>query len=273
MKTVAVLMFAIVTLAASGIALLGSSAYAYRFEDVCPAQAPPGSDQSQWTQFRDACIRDDSARDRPFFDQCLTKCAVAAAAEGFKPPTPAPPVTNESPIVNPNWCGVVPASPPPPHFETRPGDWERVRQACMRSADLSLGSTCSDMCLNAEEAWQHQRAGDFNQTPTANWPPPSPNATRHTEVPLPGGGTVQGYSGSAPHPPGAEGPFPLPGGSKGYILHPPAAPSISPSPSASQSSGDPPGPFYSFAGEDDNAETAMPPDAAADISLLRMLNS
>jgi hypothetical protein len=142
-----------VMLALSGTVLFGSNAYAYRFEDVCPAPAPPGSDQSQWTQFRDACIKDDSATDRRFFDQCMTKCAVAAGADGFKPPTPAPPpqITTESPIVNPNWCGGVPASPPPPHFENGPGEWQRIRQECMRTPGFSLGSTCTAECMGAEE--------------------------------------------------------------------------------------------------------------------------
>ncbi len=125
-------------------------------------------------------------------------------------PATAPTPTAE----NPNWCSDVPASPPPPGGNFRAAGWASIRQMCTRQLDFTDWETCMHACQGAEELWQRWKEGDFNQPPISNWPPPTPNPTKHFQVPLPGGGSVEGYSGLVPPPRGIEGPFPLPGGGR-----------------------------------------------------------
>jgi hypothetical protein len=89
------------------------------------------------------------------------------------------------PTGRPQWCTDAPASPPPPGFDRHPGDWANVRKMCEARAD----SGCRRLCALAEELWSRKKVGQMNQPNTF---PPA------TDKP--------------------QGPFPLPGGAKGYIL-------------------------------------------------------
>jgi hypothetical protein len=119
---------------------------------------------------------------------------MVANAEAQLPPAATPQATPAA-LLNPNWCSDVPASPPPPNFDYRPGEWAYVRKMCMaKMSDLS----CTGFCRNAEDRWRQQKAGLLNQ----------PNALPSPTDKL-------------------QGPFPLPGGASGYIL--PAQPAPAPS--------------------------------------------
>src|ERR1700685_232517 len=89
------------------------------------------------------------------------------------------------PTNGPQWCTDAPASPPPPGFEHRPGDWANVRKMCAAHGDRG----CMWLCELALELWSMKKAGRLNQPNTF---PPA------TDKP--------------------QGPFPLPGGAKGDIL-------------------------------------------------------
>jgi hypothetical protein len=168
--------------------------------------------------------------------------AVLIAFLGYvraQPPAASP----ASAPTNANWCADAPASPPPPGFELRPGDWPNVRKMC---AAHMHDRGCVGLCAFAEELWRRKKAGQPNQPSTAPSPSDQP-----------------------------QGPFPLPGGASGYIL--PVPPSPTPGdptsdatdalPAALSSVILPPGPFSNFPGQDLNALTeAQPPDAAADVS-------
>src|SRR6266404_2539809 len=116
--------------------------------------------------------------------------ALSAAIAGAQQPTPSAPL-------NPNWCSRAPASPPPPQFEHKPGQWAAVRQICMNVRKGDKG--CEDICQTAEDLWNLKKSGRLNQPNT--WP-------SQTDKPL--------------------GPFPLPGGASGYVV--PAQPAPSPAP-------------------------------------------
>ncbi|MHB8382483.1 MAG: hypothetical protein ACYDC3_09125 [Candidatus Binataceae bacterium] len=139
------------------LVFIGGLASAFDFEDICPVQAPPTWTATAWSQFRDSCIADDSAHDRHLVDDCLRKCASADQAEGIKPkikPFKLHSAPGEAPL-NPNWCSSVPASPAPPHFENRPGDWAQIRQGSMNTAPIDVG--CRDACEAAEELWTRKK--------------------------------------------------------------------------------------------------------------------
>ncbi len=90
---------------------------------------------------------------------------------------------------NPNWCSDVPASPPPPHYqaENRPNAWADTRKRCMNAVDTDW--MCMDTCGTARELWQRAKAGTLNQPLTY------PLSTDKLQ-----------------------GPFPLQGGAKGWVL-------------------------------------------------------
>jgi hypothetical protein len=97
------------------------------------------------------------------------------------------------PTSTPQWRPDAPASPPPPGFEHRPGDWTAARKMCgARLHDRG----CRYICSFALELWSMKKAGRLNQPNTF---PPA------TDKP--------------------QGPFALPGGAKGYILPAQSAPS------------------------------------------------
>jgi hypothetical protein len=110
-------------------------------------------------------------------------------------PSAATPQATPAALLNPNWCSGVPVSPPPPNFELRPGNWAAARQMCMNVGKTDMG--CIYICGYAEDLWRMQKSGRLNQPDSF----PSP-----TDQP--------------------QGPFPLPGGSRGYIL--PAQPAPAP---------------------------------------------
>ncbi len=116
--------------------------------------------------------------------------ALSAASAGAQQPTPSAPL-------NPNWCSSAPASPPPPLFEHKPGQWAAYRQMCMNVPKADKG--CASICATAEDLWNLQKSGRLNQRNT--WP-------SQTDKPL--------------------GPFPLPAGASGYVV--PAHPAPTPSP-------------------------------------------
>jgi hypothetical protein len=206
----------VIVVAAFGLFLVSAAAQAYDFANNCPPQAPPKWNISgqDWTQFVNSCVTNDAAAtagrafDRPFWDKCIERCGLAADAEGRTPPTQAPErrSTNSAFPANPNWCSDVPASPPPPNFETgHPGKWAAFREMCMNAKGGNMG--CGHICGYAEDLWRLQKSGRLNQPNTF----PSP-----TDQP--------------------QGPFPLPGGGSGFILPKQPAPSVpAPSPDASES--------------------------------------
>ncbi len=116
-------------------------------------------------------------------------------------------------------------------------EWARIRQSCVNGTNSY--ENCLSACLAARDLWQRWKEGDFSHPTTSNWPPPTPNPTKHFQVPLPGGGSIEGYSGSVPPARGIEGPFPLPGGGKGIIMHIPPAPAATPTASGPQGFADP----------------------------------
>jgi len=115
----------------------------------------------------------------------LVVALMVLSAGAQQPDSGMPQPTHVAPL-NPNWCSNVPASPPPPNLEHRPGDWAVLRKRCMNNRPDEL---CSILCRNAEERWKQQKAGLLNQPSTFPTPTDKP-----------------------------QGPFPLPGGGSGYIL-------------------------------------------------------
>ncbi len=103
---------------------------------------------------------------------------------------------------NPNWCSDVPASPPPPRFTA--AEWASLRQRCTNST--TRDDTCGDMCEGARELWRRAKAGQLNQ------PLILPSPTNELQ-----------------------GPFPLEGGAKGYILPLPPTPAAEQTPGGPQS--------------------------------------
>ena len=107
--------------------------------------------------------------------------ANASAQQPMAASTPAP--------RNPNWCPGVPASPPPPHYqaENRPNAWADIRKRCTNAVDTDW--MCMNVCGSARELWQRARAGTLDQPLTY------PLSTDKLQ-----------------------GPFPLKGGAKGWVL-------------------------------------------------------
>lgn len=57
-------------------------------------------------------------------------------------------VQSAVPTSSPQWCTDAPASPPPPGFEHRRGDWTNVREMC----GAHMGDRgCMRLCAFAEE--------------------------------------------------------------------------------------------------------------------------
>jgi hypothetical protein len=205
-----------IVVAAIGTIMLSATARAYDFANICPPQAPQkwAVSAETWSQFVDSCVANEaSARagrafDRRFWDNCVRTCGLADEAQGRTPPTPAPrnQLTTSGSPANPNWCPGVPASPPPPHYqaENRPNDWADTSKRCMNVVGVDV--ICTDACQAARELWQRSKEGTLNQPFT---------------LPAP---TDQ-----------LQGPFPLPGGAKGYILPVPPTP-VSQQPHATSTS-------------------------------------
>jgi hypothetical protein len=66
---------------------------------------------------------------------------------------------------NHNWCPGVPPSPPPPHFDTKPGEWEGFDKACSAErGTLSPGNfhkmdvVCRNACGKAQLLWGYSLA-------------------------------------------------------------------------------------------------------------------
>jgi hypothetical protein len=192
-----------VVVAVTGLLLVSATVQAYDFANICPPQAPPkwGVSAQTWARFVNSCITNDAAAtagrafDRPFWDNCVTKCGLADDAEGRTPPRPKQPTNISATPENPNWCSDVPASPPPPNFETKPGDWAATRKMCMSAG---AGMACSSLCSGARERWNLRRLQQSGQLKPDLFPAP-------TDKP--------------------QGPFPLPGGGSGFILPKQPAPS------------------------------------------------
>jgi hypothetical protein len=115
--------------------------------------------------------------------------ALAANTLGEVPGT-APPAP---PRPDPDFCAGIPASwTPPQGFATY---WAQMRQSCVDGTNSF--ENCMEACLGARDVFQRWKEGDFSHRPTSKSPPPAANPTQHSEIPLPGGGSVEGYSGSA----------------------------------------------------------------------------
>jgi hypothetical protein len=151
------------------LVLVNATAQAYDFANICPPEAPPkwNITAQAWSQFVDSCIADDAAAtagrpfDRPSWDKCVEKCGLADDAEGRTPPKAAPEsqTTTSGPPANPSWCADVPASPPPPKFDTgHPGNWAATRKMCMNAKGGEMG--CGYTCRYAEDLWRMQNQGD-----------------------------------------------------------------------------------------------------------------
>ncbi len=69
-------------------------------------------------------------------------------------PTPSAPV-------NPNWCSSVPASPAPPQFEHKPGQWAEVRKMCTNLPGWNKG--CEYICQTAKDLWNLKKLGRLGQ--------------------------------------------------------------------------------------------------------------
>jgi hypothetical protein len=170
------------------LTFVSAPAKAFDFEGFCPTQAPPNWSGAAWSQFRSSCISNDAAAragrrsDRGLWDQCLKTCGLADQAEGVKP-TLAPPKLHSGPgepPLNPNWCSDVPASPPPPRFETYPGTWAEVRNQCTNAVPANM--ECIGICEGARELW----AAYNSPAPVAT--PWNSTGSPQGPFPLPGGG-------------------------------------------------------------------------------------
>lgn len=197
-----------IVVATSSLLFVSATVQAYDFANVCPAQAPPKWEISAqaWTQFVNSCITNDAAAmagrafDRPLWDKCIEKCGLADDAEGRTPPrsTSENQTSTSGSPANPSWCADVPASPPPPNFELKPGNWAATRKMCTNAKAGEMG--CGYICGNARERWHLWKLQQSGQLKPNAFPPP-------TDKP--------------------QGPFPLPGGGSGFIL--PVQPAPAPS--------------------------------------------
>lgn len=247
-----------IVVATSSLLFVSATVQAYDFANVCPAQAPPKwvISVQAWTQFVNSCIANDAAAtagrafDRPLWDKCIEKCGLADDAEGRTPPrsTSENQTSTSGSPANPSWCADVPASPPPPNFELKPGNWAATRKMCMNAKAGEMG--CGYICGNARERWHLWKLQQSGQLKPNAFPPP-------TDKP--------------------QGPFPVPGGGSGFILpmQPAPAPSGPTSDAADALSAAlssvvlPPGPFSSFPGQDLSATASgqgQPPNVSADVS-------
>jgi len=220
-----------------------------------PVTPPRGWNPKMWADIRAHCqgIADRAAAHLPATRQeildgkgiCMTGAPRPPSATQQVPqsqptfgdghrPTPVPPSNPQSSAApraaaprNPYWCAGVPASPPPPKFSAEV--WASIRHMCTNNASVE----CMHECEAAMDLWERRKAGDFDHPPTSN-PPATPTPLKHSQVPPEGGGSVDGYSGPAPAAANLEGPFPLPRGAKGFIMHMPHAATAAPTLSGPQ---------------------------------------
>ena len=157
---------------------------------------------------------------------------------------PAPPPRN------PNWCPDVPASTPPLN-KISLYVWASTRQRCMNEATAGTDETCLDLCGGARELWV--RASDAEQASIPEKPPQHWTADGRTQSQWTAQrdhcmalfSEVASAGGSKPLPPFSpsdwekchviseppnqsltypvstdklQGPFPLQGGAKGWVL-------------------------------------------------------
>ena len=64
-----------------------------------------------------------------------------------------------------SWCHDIPASPPPPDFELRPGNWAYVMKACSSGNPLEF-RTCAEICMDAKIRWARWRKKSSGSSPT-----------------------------------------------------------------------------------------------------------
>jgi len=173
-----------------------------------PVQAPGRWSQHDWDAARGRCqaLADKDAAHIRFspLDNSAEEACMSLSWGLNQQPTAAP--TAAAPR-NPYWCAGVPASPPPPKFSAEV--WASVRHMCTNNDSV----TCMHECEAAMDLWERRNEGDFDHPPTSN-SPATPTPLKHSQVPLEGGGRVDGYSSSAPAATNLEGPFPLRGGAK-----------------------------------------------------------
>jgi hypothetical protein len=245
-----------IVIAAVRLLLLSSAAQAFDFENICPTQAPPEWGALAWMQFRDACITNGVGRPlhRDFWETCINTCVSANHAEGRtilpKPAQPENQSTTSGTPLNPNWCPDVPASTPPLN-KISPEEWASVRHRCMNEATAVTDEACVSLCEGARELWV--RASDAAQASIPEKPPQNWTAEGETQgqwtalrehcVAL--FGEVVSVGTTKPLPPFSpadwencqvisgpptqpltypvstdklQGPFPLQGGAKGWVL-------------------------------------------------------
>lgn len=119
---------------------------------------------------------------------CVLACAIALLMFGGSAlaqpraasPTPTP--------QNPNWCAGIAA---PPGRTYSAAEWASIRQTCTNKIDPDNFYICSEACLAAQDLWERWRLGEFKHPPASKWPAPTDKL---------------------------QGPFPLQGGAKGYIM-------------------------------------------------------
>jgi hypothetical protein len=163
---------------------------------------------------------------------------------------------------NGNWCPGVPDRPPPPHFDTKPGEWAESYKAC--SADRStlsprkfhkMAVVCGNACGKAQLLWGYSLAPenpDWCSDVPASPSPPNFDFQRgewaavrytcmHKRLDRSCGELCQDAEerwsqkkarlldrpSTFPSPTDKpQGPFTLPGGAKGYILPMQPAPKV-----------------------------------------------
>ena len=142
--------------------LLSVPAQAYDFTNVCPTQPPPKWTAEAWTQFRSACIANNSARDRRFFDRCMTACAVADQDEGIKPKVEADENAFGSGRASVESQLVFQRSslPGSPAILSSSGRLGRIRQACINTSPIDSG--CIVRVRGRAELWERQRTRGLN---------------------------------------------------------------------------------------------------------------
>ena len=85
-----------------------------------------------------------------------TAGSLMASSANAQQPTPAA-------LAIPNWCSDVPASPAPPGFELRAGNWAYVRKACSSETSLNF-RTCADICMDARARWKMKKSGHLSKS-------------------------------------------------------------------------------------------------------------
>jgi len=86
----------------------------------------------------------------------------AEHTRGVKAPQPIPTSSTGA-----TWCRDVPASPPPPDSELRPGNWAYVMKACSSGNPLNF-RTCNFICMDARARWARWKRKKSSRTSPAN---------------------------------------------------------------------------------------------------------